>query len=119
MDHILVADDSEDLLEMLSFVFRRQKTSLITANSKEALWSQLNKILPDIILLDALFSDTDGRLICKELKQNSQFKNTPVILMSGNPLLLKDYKEYQADDILEKPFLTEELLSKINNFRKN
>ncbi len=118
MNHVLIADDSEDLLEMLSFVFKRRSISLLTANSKDSLDNQLNRVIPDLIIIDAIFNDADGRELCKELKSNTKYKDTPIILMSGNPVLLKDYKTFLADDVLEKPFLAKDLFSKISEFTK-
>jgi len=118
MNHVLVADDSEDLLEMLSFTFKRRSISLLTANSKDGLDNQLKRVIPDLIIIDAIFSDIDGRELCKELKSNTKYKDIPIIIMSGNPVLLKDYKTFLADDVLEKPFLSNQLFSKISEFTK-
>ena len=111
--HILVIDDSEELLEVFSFIFERHNLTVITADSKHSLNFQLNKINPDLILLDVLLHDGDGREICKELKCSETTKDTPVILMSATPKNLKNYKDYYADDIIEKPFEFPELIAKI------
>jgi DNA-binding response OmpR family regulator len=115
MSNILIADDSQDLLEMLYLVFKRNNFTIFTVNNRASLEEYLQRIIPSVIIIDAYFREHDGREICKELKQNKQFKNTHIILMSGNPKVLQDYKDYYADDILEKPFSIEYLLSKIES----
>jgi DNA-binding response OmpR family regulator len=62
-----------------------------------------------LMMLDVMF----GMGICEEIKQMN--KAIPIILMSTNPKLLENYIEYNADDIIEKPFDNDEVLNKINN----
>ena len=69
--------------------------------------------------MDVFLRDGDGREICKELKSSETTKNTPVILMSGSPAVLKEYKDYYADDVIEKPFIFEDLIKKIKPFIKD
>jgi DNA-binding response OmpR family regulator len=115
MSNILIADDSEDLLEMLHLAFKRSSFTIFTASNKAILEGYLQKIIPNVIIIDTSFKEHDGREICKELKQNSHFKNTHIILVSGNPQTLQDYRDYYADDILEKPFSVRDLLDKIKS----
>jgi CheY-like chemotaxis protein len=115
MSNILIVDDSDDLLEMLSVVFKRRTYSIMTANNKTALYANLQRMTPDIILIDTFLKEDDGREICKGLKQNNQFKNIPIILMSGHPVVLQDYKDFYADDILDKPFSIDQLLAKLKS----
>jgi DNA-binding response OmpR family regulator len=118
MSNILIADDSEDLLEMLAGAFKRNKLSVITANNKLALHNHLQRIVPEIIIINASLENDDGRQICKELKQNKSFKNSHIILMSGDSSLLENYADHCADDVLAKPFTIEQLLNKIKSVQK-
>lgn len=69
--------------------------------------------LPDLILLDIWMSGTDGRDVCKALKQSDHTRNIPVVMISASTDLDKSAKEAGADDFLEKPFDMDELLIKI------
>jgi len=64
--------------------------------------------------MDTGLDGIDGREICKELKTRNAFKTIPIILMSSNSNKLKDYKKYNADAILEKPFEMNDLFEVID-----
>ncbi len=110
---ILVVDDSPELLDMFSIVFKRNNLSSRVANGLDSMFKQLQAKLPDLILLDVMLSGSDGRELCKELKSRKGLKNTPIILMSASAGKLKNYKDFGADDILEKPFDLKMVVSKV------
>jgi DNA-binding response OmpR family regulator len=113
MYNILIADDSEELLEMLRYIYKRSKYIVTTALSKKELFAHLKKITPDLILLDVMLKFEDGRQICKELKTSQEYRNIPVILISASPGKLINYLDFYADDIIEKPFSMETVLTKV------
>jgi DNA-binding response OmpR family regulator len=119
MNTILIADDSIDLLEMIKTVYSRRNIFIATATTREEIFSTLKRIKPDLILLDVFLENDDGRIICKELKLMNEYKTIPIILMSGSPERLIDYQEVFDDDILEKPFRIETVLSKIKAVTEN
>lgn len=112
--NIIIADDSQELLETLTFLFRRTKFTTSVSPTIESLKNILNKMVPDLIIIDAKFGDVDGREIIKDIKSKPAYKHVPIILMSGNPTLLEDYMDYHINDIIEKPFDISILHSKIN-----
>jgi len=69
---------------------------------------------PDLIILDVMVGGDDGRDICREIKAAGH-RQIPVILYSANPELLVNYRECNADDVLNKPFEIKELLEKVRN----
>jgi DNA-binding response OmpR family regulator len=119
MNSILIADDSGDLLEMIKAVYSRRNIFIAAATTREEIFLTLKRIKPDLILLDVFLENDDGRIICKELKLMNEYKTIPIILMSGGPERLIDYQEVFADDILEKPFRIETVLSKIKAVTEN
>ncbi len=64
--------------------------------------------------MDVKLSGEDGRKLCLDIKSTEHLKNIPVVLMSGSPHNLQDYKEFAADDILEKPFTIQTFLQKVD-----
>lgn len=65
--------------------------------------------------MDVNLNGDDGRIICKELKDNAETNAIPIIICSGSPNLLTDFKTFKADDYLEKPFEISTVISKIKN----
>lgn len=114
MRNILFVDDCLELLELFSSIVNKHGYGCVTASSKKELFLCLKKDMPDIILLDVVLSEEDGRGICKEIKSHDTYSHIPVILMSASSEKLKYPEEVLADEILEKPFTMELVIGKIN-----
>jgi DNA-binding response OmpR family regulator len=113
MYNILIVDDSTDLVDMVTHLYARRNFIITSAASKDDLRLVLERIKPDLILLDVILESSDGRTLCKELKSTDPYKDIPIILMSGDHERLQNYREVFADDILEKPFIAETILLKV------
>jgi DNA-binding response OmpR family regulator len=113
MANILVLDDSKNLLQMLKEVLQLHNYEVRTALTRSSLLAHMEIFKPDIILMDIFLEGSNGKQICKELKEENSTKHIPVILVSGNHEQLRDYKQYLADDIIEKPFEYEDVERKI------
>jgi CheY-like chemotaxis protein len=77
--------------------------------------SLIEKIRPNIILLDVELPDDNGYDICHRLRQKSEFLFTPILFISGKSNLKERIKGYEAggDDYIVKPFETPELIAKV------
>ncbi|UAY52879.1 response regulator [Ferruginibacter albus] len=84
-------------------------------STKDSFFKELNIERPNIVLLDVMLSEADGREICYELKTNDSTKDIPTILMSASPSTLRDYKTLHADGIIEKPFNISDLVIALHN----
>ncbi len=69
----------------------------------------------DLILLDVMLGDEDGRDICRKIKEDEKMKFVPVIILTVRSSLQDkiDALNLGADDYLTKPFINEELLAKV------
>lgn len=114
MKYIYVVDDSIDFLEVFSSLLRRNRFRPVLVDSQHLLFDNLQTMSPDLFLIDVKFGYNDGRLLCRDLKLKYGLKDTPIILISANHQCLLDYKEYLADDFLEKPFSFATFLTKAN-----
>lgn len=80
---VLVVDDAIDSIHMLNDVLEESHfTVLVALEGAQALTITKN-IRPDIILLDAIMPNMDGFETCKQLKQNPQLADVPIIFMTG------------------------------------
>ncbi len=114
MAKILIVDDSEALVTMLSEILRKEGFEVDAVFSRQELIHNLLLTSPDLILLDIRLGGDDGRKICRDLKANSSYKKIPIILVSGSHELLEAFADYNADDILEKPFDIQVIIEKIS-----
>ena len=115
MAKILIVDDSEALVAMLSEILKKEGFEVDAVFTKKEMIFYLLSSTPDLFLLDVRLSGDDGRKICRDLKANSLYKNIPVILLSGSHELLESFTDFNADATIEKPFDMNVILEKINS----
>jgi CheY-like chemotaxis protein len=65
--------------------------------------------LPHLFLLDRQLPGIDGLDICRYLKKQPNTKNIPIIMISASPSITSLAQAAGADDVIEKPFLIQEL----------
>lgn len=118
---ILIVDDHKDNLLFASYVIESLgMRPAITDNSEKCL--KLVKILlPDLILLDIVMPVLSGLEITRIIKQDSQTCHIPIIAVTGltRPKDTSQIIEVGFDDYIIKPYLIEELESKIYNYLKH
>ena len=72
-DIVLVVDDSPETLRMLTDAIEQAGLTVLVARESEAALSIIERVLPDVILMDALMPGTDGFETCRRLKQNRRW----------------------------------------------
>jgi two-component system alkaline phosphatase synthesis response regulator PhoP len=113
---ILVIDDEPQLIKLLEVNLRAEGYDVATATNGVAGLQQLKVQKPDLIILDAMMPAMDGVEFSRRLRQNQQFKDTPVILLSA--LVYQEGKPGDsdiADFYLAKPFKWQELLARVRS----
>ena len=81
--NILVVEDSEDTLDLLSAVFGREGARVITAESATAALEWMRSHRPHIIISDIGMPDVDGYEFLKQVKQLPSMNGVPAIAISG------------------------------------
>lgn len=111
---ILVVDDEDDLLEILSFNLLKAGYEIIVASSAEdALKLDLKSF--DLILLDVMMGNMSGFDMMKLIKSNNQTLSVPVIFLTAKDTeddMLKGFG-LGADDYISKPFSVKEVLARV------
>ena len=113
--HILVIDDNEDILFMIKTMLEMKGYKVTAKDNPEKIELFIESAQPDIILMDMLLSGSDGREICRDLKQNKLISTIPVIMISALPDADISCKEAGTDYFLGKPFEMSDLFETINN----
>jgi len=114
-EKILIIEDEEETIEFLKECLRLEGYDVIySRNGRDGLQKTL-KERPNLVLLDLGLPDTDGIEICKNIKQNTDTKTIPVIMLTCRSAT--DDKvtglEAGADDYIVKPFEPHELIARI------
>jgi CheY-like chemotaxis protein len=110
---ILVIDDDTDILLFLEFLLRDAGYRVVTSATGAILGELEEQKLPDLVLLDLVLADTNGRVLTRQLKDNSLTAHIPVILYSAHPNAEREAQAAGADGFLAKPFEIDEILDKI------
>lgn len=109
---VMVAEDDEGILGVLTTILEMYGYEVMVAKDETSLQNmKLN--LPDLILLDVWMGSSDGRKICRFLKEQKSTKHIPVIMVSATRDLDRSARLSGADDYLEKPFDMEDLINKV------
>lgn len=114
MQRILAVDDNEDILEIIKLILEGYDYDVMTLADGNLLIDQIKEYKPDLILLDIMLGNMDGRELCKIVKSNKETHDIPIILVSASHGLSERFKPCDApNDFLAKPFDITELLDKV------
>jgi DNA-binding response OmpR family regulator len=123
MKKILIVDDDKPLLEAMQIAVEMQGYDVKTVSNALEVTSVVDDYSPDLILLDVLLSGLDGRDIAKSLKNKSETKDIPLVMLSASPSIEETVKEVGADGFVAKPFELSDLWEIVNKYasqtRKN
>lgn len=114
MKRILAVDDNQDILEVLRYILEDSGYEVDTLSDGHDLFQQIEKSHPDLILLDIMLGDMDGRVLCKNVKQSAETQDIPIILVSATHNIEDSIKQIGApNDFIAKPFDIHVLLNSI------
>ena len=112
---ILVADDEEDLVKLLTAHLSRWGYQVVTAVDGAEALRKAREEKPDLILLDLMLPKMDGYKVCGLLKRDTRYSRIPIILFTARAQEADEQLglECGADAYLKKPFESQTLLTKI------
>lgn len=114
MKRILALDDNKDILSVLRYILEESGYEVDTLSDGHHLFEQIEEHTPDLILLDIMLGDMDGRALCKDVKTKEETHDIPVILISATHNVSDIFKQTGApDDFIAKPFDIYVLLNSI------
>jgi twitching motility two-component system response regulator PilH len=118
MGRILIIEDSLVEIEIMKRVLQSTPHTLIIAKDGEDGIEKAKALKPHLILMDVVMPKKNGFQVCRELRKDPQFKNTPIILVSSKD---KEFdkvwgKQQGASDYLVKPYNPEDLLAIVNKY---
>jgi DNA-binding response OmpR family regulator len=114
MRRILAVDDDNDILEVLQFILEDSGYQVDTLSDGTYLMETIKEKNPDLILLDIMLGNLDGRELCKAVKKHAFTHNIPVILISASHNVSNSLNQEGApNDFIAKPFDINILLNSI------
>jgi CheY-like chemotaxis protein len=112
---ILVADDDPLILDLLEHrLVRRGYRAVLARDGREAL-DLVAQCRPDAIVLDAMMPAVDGYEVLRRLREQPATANTPVVMLTARRQEqdIVGALTLGANDFIIKPFIPEELLSRL------
>ncbi len=113
---ILIVDDHPTNLKVLSELLITYGFEVLIAKSGESALQKLQRVIPDLILLDVLMPGLDGFETCQQLKASEVTRDIPIIFMTAlaDPIDKIKGLTIGAVDYITKPIQHEEVLARIN-----
>lgn len=117
---VMVVDDSKTIRRTAETLLKKAGCNVVTAVDGFDALAKIADNRPDIIFVDIMMPRLDGYQACSLIKNNKQFKATPVIMLSSKDGLFDRAKGrvVGSDEYLTKPFSKEELLGAISKHVK-
>jgi twitching motility two-component system response regulator PilG len=118
---VMVIDDSKTIRRTAETLLQKEGCEVITAEDGFDALAKIADHRPDIIFVDVMMPRLDGYQTCALIKNNSEFKGTPVIMLSSKDGLFDKAKGriVGSDQYLTKPFSRNELLDAIQQHVKS
>lgn len=112
---IACIDDSPTVLQAISTFLNDSSVSVIMINDPVKALMQVVRSKPDIILLDVGMPNLDGYELCSLLRRHPNFKQTPIIMVTGHTGFIDRAKAkiVGASGYLTKPFTQSELVKTV------
>ena len=109
---ILIVDDDENIAELISLYLTKECFDTKIVHDGESALQAHKTFQPDMILLDIMLPRMDGYQVCRELRT---YSNTPIIMLSAKGEVFDKVLglELGADDYMEKPFDSKELVARV------
>jgi DNA-binding response OmpR family regulator len=112
---VLVADDDEDILGLVSFRLERSGYEVAAAKDGEEALRLARELSPALVVLDVMMPRLDGYEVARRLREDEATRGIPVILLTALAQEADVARGFEsgADDYLRKPFSPQELAARV------
>ena len=112
---VLIVDDDEELVELLSDVFNKDgRFDVRTANNGFDSGMMVRELRPDLVILYVMLPDINGKEVCHRVRSDESLEAVKIICISGmvEQDKIAELKAAGANDFMHKPFNVERLLDR-------
>jgi CheY-like chemotaxis protein len=112
---ILLADDSITIQKVVELTFSDGDYEVTAVNNGAKAIQKLSEMRPDIILSDIIMPEKNGYEVCEYVKSHPEFRNIPVILLTGTfePFDPDRAEKAGSDAVVTKPFESQSLIQRV------
>lgn len=112
---LLIVDDDESLVELMSEMFQSDgRFEIRTANNGFDAGMLVKEFRPDLVILDVMLPDINGKEVCQRVRMDPTMEMVKIICISGmvEQDKIQELKAAGANDFMNKPFTVDKLLER-------
>jgi two-component system phosphate regulon response regulator PhoB len=115
IESILVVEDEKDIVDLIEYHLKQSGFSVITALDGPSGLERARKEHPNLIILDLMLPEMDGKDICRALKSNPSTQSIPILMLTAKAEEVDRIVGFElgADDYVTKPFSPKELVLRV------
>ncbi len=116
--NILVVDDSPTIRKLVSLILGRRGFKVVVAKDGMEALAQINAARPSLIFLDITMPRMDGYQLCKIVRNKTQTKTIPIVMLTAKDGLFDKIKGRMAgaSGYITKPFDANQLLAAVEKY---
>ncbi|RZK79439.1 MAG: response regulator transcription factor [Pedobacter sp.] len=112
--NILVIEDNHAILDVITLILQSEAYKVSGLNKSSDMMSHIETFKPDLIILDIMLPDADGRELLKQIRSEIKTASIPVLMISARYTEENvEHGEFKPNGFLAKPFDIDELLDRI------
>jgi len=114
---LLAVDDDAAVLDAVQALLAPHGMRVVTLDDPLRFWSELDRVRPDVILLDVDMPGVTGVELCRVLRNDARWATVPVLVLTArrDPASIEAIFAAGADDHLAKPVIPGELVTRVRN----
>lgn len=112
---IYVVEDDISIREIETIALKNSGHEVYSFENANEFYEKIEKIIPDLLVLDIMLPDSDGNAIVKTLRNTEETKKLPIIMVTAKTSELDMIRglDNGADDYIKKPFSVMELITRV------
>ena len=115
---VLIVDDVPDNIDVLRKVIAPLECKMSVATSGERALTILEQVTPDLILLDVMMPGISGFDLCRLLRKDERFADTPIIFVTGRTDDISQGFSVGGNDYITKPINADEVVARVQHHKE-
>ncbi len=113
---VMIIDDSKTIRKSAETLLNKEGCKVLTAEDGFEALAKIAEHKPDLIFVDIMMPRLDGYQTCTLIKNNRQFRDTPVIMLTSKDSIFDKARGriVGSEEYLTKPFTRDDLLQAVN-----